>query len=139
MDRSGLGRMQFVSEITNAGTGCLGNRTGGSNPFHSAIPFSSRRLPQKLRCFCPRNNGLYDFYRVGLDTTSGLPKKLGGFSGGGLWELEFYSVDDEIRWTRALEGVIFYQLDSIGNHAVARCHGPKSIAALVRQHLEAKA
>jgi hypothetical protein len=78
----------------------------------------------------------HDFYKIGMNTSTGFPKKLGGFSGGGLWLLEVYAIGEEIHWTRNLEGATFYQLPSIGDLAVARCHGPKSIGELFRQRSE---
>ena len=60
-------------------------------------------------------------------------KDFGGISGGGLWEISFYSSPSGMERIYRLNGVAFYQLHTgDAEPRSIRCHGPKSIqAALV--------
>lgn len=78
----------------------------------------------------PWERGALDYVDVFWDRTShpNAPKSLGGMSGGGLWHVE----DVEENPVPRLVGTAFYASppDSEGRGFV-RCHGPKSVRALV--------
>lgn len=61
-----------------------------------------------------------------------LPRNFGGVSGGGVWRVFLYcSQDGEIDWKVQLHGTAYYQLPIVENHRTVRCHGPKSITAVL--------
>jgi len=87
--------------------------------------------------------GGFDFldYKIHRNIQPGLPRHLGGTSGGGLWRVwVFCSKErDEIDWTMGFHGVAFYQLDIDADPTIVRCHGPESGKLLLRTlgaHLE---
>lgn len=61
-----------------------------------------------------------------------VPRELGGVSGGGVWRVFlFCSQDGEIDWKMSFHGAAYYQLRIVDNHRTIRCHGPKSITAVL--------
>lgn len=76
-----------------------------------------------------------DYYDFELDAHGpGIPKSYGGFSGGGLWRLLFFScpLTGKIDWAYRLKGVIFWQFAAVDGRRVIRCHGPETIASLTK-------
>jgi hypothetical protein len=61
-----------------------------------------------------------------------VPRNFGGVSGGGVWRVFLYcSQDGEIDWKMSFHGTAYYQLRIVDNHRTIRCHGPKSITAVL--------
>jgi hypothetical protein len=73
----------------------------------------------------------YDYYEMELDYTSSdaIPKSLGGFSGGGLWQITLKgSSHDNLKPDKYfLSGVAFYQSELKDQKRMLRCHGRLSI------------
>ena len=81
-----------------------------------------------------RTRGRYDYFDLGIDTSSpGMPKRFTGMSGGGLWKVLVYRSRStgRIDWVRRLEGVAFFELLDDTDRVVIRCHGPKSVRAML--------
>lgn len=75
-----------------------------------------------------------DLVDIEMDTT--LPQVINDFrgvSGGGLWSVQIFPTREGNRFdsTETLVGVAFYQLGLKGNIQTVRCHGPKTIRALI--------
>ncbi len=82
------------------------------------------------------SRGQHDYYDFQVDTTrAGMPKSLGGFSGGGLWRVLVHRsrVTGNIDWAQRLKGVIFWQFPIVNGQRVIRGHGPQSVLALVEK------
>lgn len=80
-------------------------------------------------------SGAPDYYDFELDAHGpGIPKSYGGFSGGGLWRLLVFSppVTGKVDWAYRLKGVIFWQFPPVGGRRTIRCHGPETIASLLK-------
>ncbi len=75
-----------------------------------------------------------DYLDYEMDLTFPLPRTCGGVSGGGVWHVYIYysSETDIIDWTMSLHGVAFYELDIVNERRPIRCHGPRSIEAIIR-------
>jgi hypothetical protein len=76
----------------------------------------------------------FDLIDFEMDTT--LPqviKDFRGVSGGGVWDVQIFLSGEGNKFdsTETLIGVAFYQLGLKGNIQTVRCHGPKTIRALV--------
>jgi hypothetical protein len=76
----------------------------------------------------------FDLIDFEMDTT--LPqviKDFRGVSGGGLWDVQIFPTGDGNKFdsTEILIGVAFYQLGLKGDIQTVRCHGPKTIRALI--------
>lgn len=75
----------------------------------------------------------FDLIDFEMDTT--LPqviKDFRGVSGGGLWDVQIFPIGGgKFDSTETLQGVAFYQLGLKGNVQTVRCHGPKTIRALI--------
>jgi len=80
--------------------------------------------------------GDHDYYDFQVDTTrAGMPKSLGGFSGGGLWRVLVHCspVTGKIDWSQRLMGVIFWQSPIVNGQRFIRCHGAKSLLDLAEK------
>jgi hypothetical protein len=76
----------------------------------------------------------FDLIDFEMDTT--LPqviKDFRGVSGGGVWDVQIFPTGDKNKFdsTETLVGVAFYQLGLKNNIQTVRCHGPKTIRALI--------
>ena len=73
----------------------------------------------------------YDYYEMELDYTSSdaIPQSLGGFSGGGLWQITLKgpSLDKLEPDKYFFSGVAFYQSELKDHRRMLRCHGRLSI------------
>ncbi|MFL6439341.1 MAG: hypothetical protein ACJ71Q_17325 [Terriglobales bacterium] len=81
-------------------------------------------------------SGAVDYYEFETDTSSpGRPKSLGGCSGGGLWRVVVYSspVTGKVDWAQRFKGVVFWEFPEKDGRRTIRCHGERSIAALVEK------
>jgi len=87
--------------------------------------------PEKKR---KRNGFDYLDYRFDL-TYPGMPRKFGGVSGGGVWNVYLYYSPETggVDWSTSLHGVAFYELDIVKEHRPIRCHGPQSIKSVIRR------
>jgi hypothetical protein len=85
-----------------------------------------------------RRRGEHDYYDFKMDTSAeNVPKtSFGGFSGGGLWRILIYRSPEtgKIDWLQRLKGVAFYEFQP--QDPRIRCHGPKSITALIGAPVE---
>jgi hypothetical protein len=82
-----------------------------------------------------QERGGLDYLDYELDLTfPGMPRRFGGVSGGGVWNVYIYRSPEtgEIDWGIALHGVAFYELDIVNEHRPIRCHGPQSLNAAMR-------
>jgi Trypsin len=80
--------------------------------------------------------GEHDYYDFQVDTTrAGMPKSFGGFSGGGLWRVLVHRspVTGKLDWAQRLKGVMFWQSPVVKGKRLVRCHGPRSLLALVEK------
>lgn len=80
-------------------------------------------------------SGVQDYYDFEVDTKgAGIPNSYGGFSGGGLWRVLVYSspTTGKVDWAQRLKGVMFWQFPEVHGRRIIRCHGPESIASLVK-------
>lgn len=78
--------------------------------------------------------GPFDF----MDVKTELPQprqgmSFGGMSGGGLWKVHVFPKQDQsgAEWRARLEGVAFYELDTLNGAGKVRCHGRSSIEQLL--------
>jgi len=84
--------------------------------------------PEKVQ----ERDGLdYLDYEMDLSFTE-VPRTFGGVSGGGVWRVYLYSAQDgEIDWKMSFHGTAYYELEIVNEHRPIRCHGPKSITAVL--------
>lgn len=79
-------------------------------------------------------HGAYDYAEVRFNLDApGMPRRYGGVSGGGLWDVTVYfspHTHDQLDWSRTLRGVAFWELDAVGSYRHVRCHGPRSLVLL---------
>ncbi len=81
-----------------------------------------------------KRNG-FDYLDYKFDLTyPGMPRKFGGVSGGGVWNVYLYYSPEtgEIVCSESLHGVAFYELDIVNKTRPIRCHGPESIKTVIR-------
>jgi len=77
--------------------------------------------------------GSFDYLDYEIDHSfPGVPRKLGGVSGGGIWFVWLYWADEKVDWKMSLHGVAFYGLPINEQRSILRCHGAQSIYAAVR-------
>ncbi len=78
--------------------------------------------------------GEFDYLDYEIDLSLDVPRKFGGVSGGGVWQVYIYWAPStgEIDWKMSLHGVAFFQLPIVGERRAIRCHGPESIRAALR-------
>lgn len=73
----------------------------------------------------------FDFFDIGVNlAVPDVPRKYGGVSGAGLWQLDFtVTASAEIKWTgkRRFCGVAFWESAVQNERRLLRCHGPKSL------------
>jgi len=77
----------------------------------------------------------FDYIDFDMDASlPGVMKDFRGVSGGGLWEVQIFPAGAEGKFdsTEILVGVAFYQLGLKNSHQTVRCHGPKTIQALMQ-------
>ncbi|HEY1423640.1 MAG TPA: hypothetical protein VGF20_09320 [Candidatus Acidoferrum sp.] len=80
--------------------------------------------------------GDFDYLDYEMDLGfPGVPRTFGGVSGGGVWRVWlFWSPENrEIDWKMSFHGVAFWQHDIVNEHRSIRCHGPKSVEAVMRE------
>ncbi len=76
----------------------------------------------------------FDLIDFEMDTSlPGVIEDFRGVSGGGLWDVQIFPSGEGKKFdsTETLVGVAFYQLGPKGGIQTVRCHGPKTIQALV--------
>jgi hypothetical protein len=84
--------------------------------------------PEKVQ---ERDGFDYLDYEIDLSFAE-VPRNFGGVSGGGVWRVYLYcSQDGEIDWKMSFHGTAYYQLRIVDEHRPIRCHGPKSITAVL--------
>lgn len=82
-------------------------------------------------------HGDFDYFDLEVDRkvrkVPELPENFGGVSGGGLWKVAVYCTcsTGKIEWVRTLEGVAFFELVREDGTRLIRCHGPKSLCAVM--------
>jgi hypothetical protein len=70
----------------------------------------------------------FDYLDYEIDhSLPGVPQKLGGVSGGGVWQVYLYWAEEKVDWKMSLHGVAFYGLQISAKNSILRCHGPISI------------
>jgi hypothetical protein len=85
--------------------------------------------PEKLQYM-----GGFDYLDYEMELTVGLPRHLGGVSGGGIWRVWVFCSPErgEIDWKMSFHGVAFYQLNIGNNPTTVRGHGAQSVQAMLR-------
>jgi hypothetical protein len=102
---------------------------GEFNDTHAELTITGMFLgPEKAQ---ERDGFDYLDYEMDLSYPE-VPRNFGGVSGGGVWRVFlFCSRGEEIDWKMSFHGTAYYQLQIVDNHRTIRCHGPKTITAIL--------
>lgn len=124
------GRIEINAEVLEV-TVLLGTpaELGEFTDTHAELEISGMFLgPEKQQ---ERDGFDYLDYEIDLSYPD-VPRDFGGVSGGGVWRVFLYcSQDGEIDWKMTFHGTAYYQLQIVDEHRPIRCHGPKSITAVL--------
>lgn len=104
---------------------------GSIRDTHADLQITGFFLSAEQKC---ERDG-FDYLDYDFDLTfPGMPRRFGGVSGGGIWNVysRRSSETGKIDWDVSLHGVAFFQLDVANEHRTIRCHGPESMNALLR-------
>jgi hypothetical protein len=121
-----LGRTVLWVQVLMGTPAALGKITGA----HADLQITGLFLgPETVQ-----ERGGLDYLDYEMDLGFLIPRTFGGVSGGGTWNVYIYysSENDNIDWTMSFHGVAFYELDIVNERRPIRCHGPKSIQAVIQ-------
>ena len=140
----GIKAFQFFYDLTVNGSTALGvdhvetrvlmgtpKVRGKFTQTHADVEINGLFVNSDAPC---ETRGDFDYFDLEIDRSiPGLPENFGGVSGGGLWKVSVYCScsTGRIDWVRTLEGVAFYDLVIESGRRIIRCHGPKSIVAII--------
>lgn len=77
----------------------------------------------------------FDYIDFDMDTSlPGVMKDFRGVSGGGVWDVQIFPTGEGGKFdsTETLVGVAYFQLGLKNSHQAVRCHGPKTILAVIQ-------
>ncbi len=98
---------------------------------HAALQITGMFLTKEKK----QERSGFDYLDYDFDLTfPGTPRRFGGVSGGGVWNVYIHRSPEtgEIDWDVMLHGVAFFELDVVNEHRSIRCHGPESLNTLLR-------